>query len=100
MALTADDLKAHLNGVDEGDEPMLPRLLAAAISHVEAQLGFKLDDDDEFPDGTPADLDQAVLMLAAHWYENREGTITGTIIAEVPMGVAEIIANRRGYTFG
>jgi len=34
----------------------------------------------------PTLLRQGMLMRIAHWYENREETITGTIIASVPSG--------------
>ena len=44
----------------------------------------------------PRRFKQAIKMLAAHWYENRENTITGTIIAEVPKGVDALI-NNLGY---
>lgn len=99
MALTAADLRAHLNGVPDAD-PFLVRLLAAATSHVERLLGFALDDADELPDGTPADLELAVLMLAADWYENREATLVGVSAQAIPFGVREIVGEYRKYTFG
>lgn len=99
MALTATDLRDQLNDVPEGD-PFLERLLAAATAHTERQLGFKLDDVEELPDGAPADLEHAILMLAAHLYENREATLVGVSAQELPMGFADIIANHRRYSFG
>lgn len=36
----------------------------------------------------PALLRQGMLMRIAHWYENREESISGTIIASVPTGAA------------
>lgn len=99
MALTTDDLQHQLNGVPEAD-PFLARLLAAATAHTERQLGFKLDDTDELPDGAPADLEHAILMLAAHLYENREALLVGVTAQELPLGYADIIANHRRYTFG
>lgn len=99
MALVAADLRDHLNGVPDTDST-LNRLLAAATGRIQAQLGFKLDDADEFPDGTPADVEHAVLMLAAHLYENREATLVGVTAQELPMGVADIIRDHRRYTFG
>lgn len=41
----------------------------------------------------PAQLVQAVLMLTAHWFANREAVITGTIASELPLGVA-MLCNR------
>ncbi|MEQ8292767.1 MAG: head-tail connector protein [Roseovarius sp.] len=42
---------------------------------------------------------EAVLQLAAWWYEQRETALTGTIVAEVPFGVQEIITAYREFTF-
>jgi len=100
MALTTDDLKVQLNGVVAEDEAMLPRLLDAAVAHTERQLGFKLTDTKQFPEGAPADVEQAVLMLAAHWYENREASIVGVSAQAVPFGFDEIIREHRAYTYG
>lgn len=100
MALTFEDLKGHCNVTGSDDNGVLSRLLAAATAHVERLLGFKVNDAEEFPGGTPADLELAILMLAADWYENREATITGTIINAIPIGVEQIVDEYRRYTFG
>lgn len=34
----------------------------------------------------PADLKQAILLLAAHWFENRAAVAGGTVVNEVPLG--------------
>lgn len=49
----------------------------------------------------PAPLKQAMLLLIAHWYENREQVITsGAQALSVPFGYAELIANYRVYWAG
>lgn len=104
MALDEAALRGQLNmtedEADEIDEAVLTRFLDAAKAHTRAQLGFALDDVEEFPEGTPADVEHGILMLAAHWFEQREATISGTIIATVPLGYDDIIANHRRYSFG
>ncbi len=100
MALTLADLKAQTNVTDTADDAILTRQLAAATAFIERQLGFKLDDTDELPDGVPADLEVAILMTAAHWYENREATLVGVSAMAVPMGVDDIVSSYRRYTFG
>lgn len=104
MALDADALKAQLNmsadEADDIDDTVLPQLLNAASAHVERILGFALDDATEFPGGTPSDLDQAVLMIAAHWYSEREAVLIGVSGQEVPFGAAQIIGEYRRYSFG
>lgn len=104
MALDVEAFKAHLNmtadEADEIDEAALGQMLDAAKAHVERILGFKLDDETELPDGVPADLQQAVLMLGAHWYSERETVLIGVTGQEVPFGIAQILGEHRRYTFG
>ena len=33
----------------------------------------------------PREIRQAILLLAAHWYENREAVLVGTTVREVPL---------------
>lgn len=40
----------------------------------------------------PAPLKVAMLMLIAHWFQNREAVVVGTITSELPMAVAALIA--------
>jgi uncharacterized phiE125 gp8 family phage protein len=42
-------------------------------------------------DQGPRDLVQAQAMLVAHWFENREAVVTGTISAEVEHGVSALV---------
>lgn len=100
MALALADLKAHCNITGSGDDPVLSRFLAAARAHVERLLGFKLDDAEELPDGAPADLELAVLQLAADWYENREASLVGVSAMAIPFGVHQIVNEYRRYTYG
>ncbi len=99
MPLDGAALRLQLNGAPETDE-QLKRFVDAASAHIASELGFAVNDAVEFPTGTPNDLEHAVLMLAAHWYENREGTLVGVTAQELPLGVAEIIRNHRRYSFG
>lgn len=43
------------------------------------------------PDEVPTDIKHAVLMLAAHWYENRETVIVGTTVRNVPFAYEALI---------
>jgi len=47
----------------------------------------------------PKAILQAMLLLIGHWYENREATISGTIIADVPMGVQALLGPYRVIEF-
>jgi len=43
----------------------------------------------------PATLRLALMQLAAHWYENRDPVLIGTIQAELPMHVEALLAQHR-----
>ena len=71
--------------------PYTPRVSGAVQVTYTAGYG-------DSPQDVPADLQLAILMLVAHWYENREATVLpegGTGNVSVPLGVADILA---GYT--
>lgn len=40
----------------------------------------------------PADIQQAVLLLVGHWFENRESVVVGTSAVEVPLSVQAILS--------
>jgi hypothetical protein len=99
MALSLTDLKAQANVTGDADDALLTRLLSVATKMVEKQLGYALDDDDILPDGAPADLEHAVYLVATHLYENREATLIGLTGQALPLGVPEILAEHRNYTY-
>lgn len=69
------------------DADLLPKLMAA-IRAVENETGRTFAGEE--PHIGEADLPAAkvaVLMLAGHWYRNREAVTVGTAGATLPMGV-------------
>ncbi|KQU81284.1 DNA-packaging protein [Ensifer sp. Root31] len=98
MIVELDHVKENLNITDGADDALITRLIAAAESHVNRLLGFKMEV--EFPANTvPEDLKQAISHLVGHWYENREATIVGVGIASVPYSVQEIVREYRNWSF-
>lgn len=90
------DLKAQLNITDEADDDLLGRCIASAEAFTTAYIGG----------GTPveytrapADLRQAILLLAAHWFENREATLIGINATELPLGFYELASSHREWVF-
>ena len=51
-------------------------------------------------DDVPDKFKQGITLLAAHWYENREATISGTIIRDIPYGVRELVMPARTRWIG
>lgn len=104
MALDAEALKGQLNmtddEADEIDDAVLGRLIDAAKTHAERVLGYKLDNTTELPDGAPADLEHAILMIAAHWFNEREAVLIGVTGQATPFGADQILGEYRNYTYG
>jgi uncharacterized phiE125 gp8 family phage protein len=45
----------------------------------------------------PEQMKQAIKLIIGHWYENREATIAGTIMKEIPLGIDSLIWLNRAY---
>jgi len=43
----------------------------------------------------PQDIKQAMYLLIAHWFENREAMLKGTITAEIDFGVRDLLQQHR-----
>ncbi len=70
-----DQLKKNLIQLDDNDDDLLCEILASAVSYAESNQNL--------PDGyyvthtMPPTTRQAVIMLATHWYESRDGSTGG-----------------------
>lgn len=82
-----------------GDVELLQRKADAAQNHVERLLGFRIEErfggEDQEP--VPPALIEAVMQLAAWWFENREAAGDGA--RSMPFGVEEIVAEYREWSF-
>lgn len=96
MAVDINAAAEHLNTLTE-DYGVLERLIEAAQSHLESQLGYTIAV--RYPEGAPPAIDQAILMLVGHWYENREASLVGTNAEAVPFGFEEIVNNHRDWSW-
>jgi hypothetical protein len=81
--IDADALGSLASGTDE----LLQLYIDAAEARAAAMLGKPLSDFDP----VPADVKQAILQLAAHFYANREAAIIGSSGNELPFGVADLL---------
>jgi hypothetical protein len=89
-------LKAQLNILDDTDDALLAMQLEAAQAFTARQIGAPSTVSWE---SAPADLRQAILMLAAWWYAQRESAIVGMTANSVPFGYSDLVLPHRNWTF-
>ncbi len=91
--MTLDELKAHLNLDHDADDVLLVGKLTAAQVWVGTYIGTPLTS----LQAIPANVSEAVLQLAASWYEQREAVAFGNAWT-VPFGVHELLAPARTWS--
>lgn len=64
-----------------------PEALSGVQVRFDAGFGAAVD--------VPDEIKQAIKLMIGHLYENREDTITGTIIASIPLGLSMLIQSQR-----
>jgi uncharacterized phage protein (predicted DNA packaging) len=92
--ITLEDAKAHLGVTLDDDDTLITGKIEAAQAAIEQLLGYEIED--RF-DTVPGDLKEAVRQLTAHYFENREAAVIGVSAGFVPLGVADIVRNRRDW---
>lgn len=85
-------LKKHVRADDfSDDDEYLTHLLTAAEQHVCRATNRSTEELLQMGDGFfPAELQQAVLLIAGHWYNQREA-VSGVQMAEVPYTLQALI---------
>lgn len=85
-------LKKHVRADDfSDDDEYLTHLLTAAEQHVCRATNRSVEELLQMGDGIfPAELQQAVLLIAGHWYNQREA-VSGVQMAEVPYTLQALI---------
>lgn len=92
--ITLDQAKAHLRVTIADDDALITDKLSAAKAWVGA---YTASDPDLV--GTPAPVNEAVLQLTAHLYENREASLVGVTASALPFGFLDLLANYRAFAF-
>ncbi len=96
MSDPGSDFSAWIGRQDSTDDDLLTQKLSAAANHVQSLCGGTI------PTPIPTPVREAVLMLAAHLYENREASFTGPTgvgVIAVPFGFDDLIAPYRAWEF-
>jgi len=88
--LTLAEAKAHLNVTTDVDDELIVAKLAAASDWVAVYTG-------EFNGYEPPRVREAVLMLTAHLYNNRETVLVGITAQELPFGLLDMLSDYRAW---
>ncbi|MFG1399910.1 head-tail connector protein [Roseixanthobacter pseudopolyaromaticivorans] len=94
--ITLKVFKEHARIDFDDDDEIVWQVVAAANAYVS---GLVYADVEELPAEAPADVIQAALLIASHWYENRETALAGAL-SDIPLNATEILANHRAWSFG
>ncbi len=91
VAITVPELRVQLNLESEDDDTLLAQKIDAAEAYASSYICGAI------PDPAPAAIRQAVLMLAAFWYEAREAATTGGNPYLIPFGVHDLLQAHRAW---
>ena len=92
--ITTADMKTHLGITFDTDDDLIDGKIEAAEAAIEQLLGYSIAAKFET---VPGDLKEAIRQLAAHFYENREASLVGISASLLPLGVRDIVNNRREW---
>ncbi|MBY3070749.1 phage gp6-like head-tail connector protein [Rhizobium laguerreae] len=106
--VTLSLLKAHLSTDDlldgnalgdlaSGTDELLQHYLKAAEAWASGYLGLPLSD---FEPDVPGDIEQAILQMAAHLYQNREAALVGVNAYDLPFGIVDFLRKYRREVTG
>jgi uncharacterized phage protein (predicted DNA packaging) len=93
--VSLEEQKRHMNVDFDDDDALISSKIDAAESYTTAIVG------ENIAEMTPAPgaLRQAIMMLASHFYENREATSFDGRASETPFGYLSLIAPYRTWGF-
>lgn len=86
------DAKAQLNLTTTDDDVLVQALIDAAELYIAPFVIWPQDPPE------PAIL-QAIKLLVAHLYENREASLVGVSVEQLPIGVFDLITPYRDWAF-
>ena len=89
--LTLADAKANLNITADVDDALITAKLAAASDWVAIYTGAQITE------ATPARVKEAILMLTAHLFNNRESVLVGVTAQQLPFGLLDMLSDFRAW---
>lgn len=84
MDTLLEKVKANLILTHSADDELLSQYITAAVSYAESYQ--HIEEGYYSENAMPATTEQAVIMLASHFYESRDGSTGGFFSDNVPAG--------------
>ena len=94
MAISLDDMKAHLRVTITDDDVIIADKLATATEWVSLYTGIPTDS------AAPGPVNEAVRQLTAHLYANREASLVGVTAQSLPFGVLDLLTPYTPFVCG
>jgi Phage gp6-like head-tail connector protein len=94
MAISLEDMKAHLRVTISDDDVIIADKLATATDWVANYTGIPSDS------ATPTPVNEAIRQLAAHLYANREASLVGATAQSLPFGVLDLLTPYTPFVCG
>lgn len=103
MIPTLEQVKAQcrIDADDDTENDLLKIYIGAAFKTVENYLNRPLSEMAPAEDAPPTmlqvtdDIRLAMLLVIAHWYENREPVISATVVRELPLSYRSLLSSYR-----
>jgi uncharacterized phage protein (predicted DNA packaging) len=95
-----EKVKLHTRIDTTEEDGLIKQYVEAALFHVEQHCDIKLTEGEPVADNEVAmapDIWQAVYLLVAHWYANREAVALGTIATTLPLGLERLLWYRKRF---
>lgn len=92
-------VKLHLRVDGDDEDSLIEGYIAAAKAHVSQHCDRVLVESGLVTEpeqmGLTADVEQAILLLVGHWFENREAVASG--LSAVPLAVDRLLWYRKRF---
>lgn len=89
--LNLEFVREYLKVDYEDEDRTIEMLIVASRSYIETMLGYKISKHWTDSNDIPDELTVASLLLIAHWFDNRQMQIAGTVGNEIKFALTAIV---------
>ena len=93
------DMKSQLNVTFTNDDTLIQGKIDAAEDWISQFVGAPWPPSATYPAPWGGALKEAIMLLAAHLYENREASLVGVTSQDLPFGLFDLLMPYRTWAF-